>query len=62
MYKLHNNQLVTIRLGKRFLRGRSQLSTFIQAYTAYARGGGLGPLYAFPPENQHLIVITDNVL
>ena len=49
----------------RCLRGRSQLSTFMKAYTAYARGeggGGLGPPYAFPPENQHLILITDNVL
>ena len=31
-----------------FLRDRSQLSTFMKAYTAYARGGGLGPPYAFP--------------
>ena len=44
------------------LKGRSQLSTFMKAYTAYARGRGLGPPYAFPPENQHLILITDNVL
>ena len=25
-------------------------------------GGGMGPPYAFPTENQHLFVITDNVL
>ena len=42
------------------VRGRSQLSTFMKAYTAYARG--VGPPYAFFPENQHLILITDNVL
>ena len=47
------------------VRGRSQLSTFMKAYTAYARGeggGGLGLPYAFFPENQLLILITDNVL
>ena len=43
------------------LRGRSQLSTFMKAYTALG-GRGLGPPYAFFPENQHLILITDNVL
>ena len=45
------------------IRGRSQLSTFMKAYTAYDMqgGGGLGPQYAFPPENQHLFFITDNL-
>ena len=32
----------------------------MEAYTAYARGRGLGLPYAFFPENQHLILITDN--
>ena len=32
------------------VRGRSQLSTFMKAYRAYARGGGLGPPFAFPPK------------
>ena len=27
--------------GRRYLRGRSQLSTFMKAYTAYARGEGV---------------------
>ena len=46
------------------LRGRSQLSTFMKAYTAYAyaRGRESGATVRFPPENQHLFVITDNVL
>ena len=49
-------------IGATLLRGRSQFSTFMKAYTAYARGGGLGPPYAFFPKNQNLILITDNVL
>ena len=44
------------------LRGRSQLSTFMKAYTAYARGRGSGTTVRFSPENQHLFLITDNVL
>ena len=44
------------------VRGRSQLSTFMKAYTAYARGRGSGTTVRFPPENQHLFLITDNVL
>ena len=43
-------------------RGRSQLSTFMKAYTAYARGEGVWDHRTLFPENQHLIVITDNVL
>ena len=39
----HDNHAVT-------LRGRSQLSTFMKAYREYARGGGLGLPYAFPPK------------
>ena len=47
----------------RLLRGHSQLSTFMKAYTAYARGGGgLGPPYAFPPKINILFLITDNIL
>ena len=41
------------------LRGRSQFSTFMKAYTAYARGRGSGTTVRFSPENQHLILITD---
>ena len=44
------------------VRGRSQLSTFMKAYTAYARGRGSGTTVRFSPENQHLFLITDNVL
>ena len=45
------------------LRGRSQLSTFMKAYAAYARGEGVRDHRTlFFPENQHLILITDNVL
>ena len=44
------------------IRGRSQLSTFMKAYTAYARGRGSWTTVRFFPENQHLILITDNVL
>ena len=44
------------------VRGRSQLSTFMKAYTAYARGEGSGTTVRFSPENQHLFLITDNVL
>ena len=44
------------------VRGRSQLSTFMKAYTAYARGRGSGTTVCFSPENQHLFLITDNVL
>ena len=44
------------------VRGRSQLSTFMKAYTAYARGEGSGTTVRFSPENQHLILIADNVL
>ena len=35
------------------VRGRSQLSTFMKAYTAYARRRGPGTTIRFPPENQH---------
>ena len=45
-----------------FLRGRSQLSTFMKAYTAYARGEGVWDHRTLSPENQHLFVITDNEL
>ena len=48
--------------GSRRLRGRSQLSTFMKAYTAYARGEGVWDHRTLFPENQHLILITDNVL
>ena len=44
------------------VRGRSQLSTFMKAYTAYARGEGIWDHRTLFPENQHLILITDNVL
>ena len=44
------------------IRGRSQLSTFMKAYTAYARGEGVWDHRTLFPENQHLILITDNVL
>ena len=44
------------------LRGRSQLSTFMKVYTAYARRRGSGTTVRFSPENQHLFLITDNVL
>ena len=44
------------------VRDRSQLSTFMKAYTAFARGSGSGTTVRFPPENQHLLLITDNVL
>ena len=44
------------------VRGRSQLSTFMKAYTAYARGEGSGTTVRFPPENQHLFLITDNII
>ena len=44
------------------LGGRSQLSTFMKAYTAYARGEGVWDHHTLSPENQHLFVITDNVL
>ena len=44
------------------LRGRSQLSTFMKAYTAYARGEGVWDHRTLFPENQHLFLITDNVL
>ena len=44
------------------LRGRSQLSTFMKAYTVYARGRGSGTTVRFSPENKHLFLITDNVL
>ena len=44
------------------VRGRSQLSTFMKAYTAYARGRGSGTTVRFPSENQHLFLITENVL
>ena len=44
------------------IRGRSQLSTFMKAYIAYVRGRGSGTTVRFPPENQHLFVITDSVL
>ena len=50
-----------VRLCGHVFRGRSQLSTFMKAYTAYARGRGSGTTVRFPPENQHLILITDNV-
>ena len=36
------------------IRGRSQLSTFMKAYTAYARGSGT--TVRFSPENQHLFL------
>ena len=45
-----------------FFRGRSQLSTFMKAYTANARGRGSGTTVRFLPENQHIFLITDNVL
>ena len=44
------------------LRGRSQLSTFMKAYTAYARGEGVWDHHTLSPKNQHLFLITDNVL
>ena len=44
------------------VRGRSQLSTFMKAYTAYARGEGVWDHRTLFPENQHLFLITDNVL
>ena len=44
------------------VRGRSQLSTFMKAYTAYARGEGVWDHRTLSPENQHLFLITDNVL
>ena len=46
----------------KYIRGRSQLSTFMKAYTSYARGRAFGTTVRFSPENQHLILITDNVL
>ena len=46
----------------RYIRGRSRLSTFMKAYTAYARGEGVWDHRTLFPENQHLILITDNVL
>ena len=55
--QLFNNILLPIHL-----RGRSQLSTFMKAYTAYARGDGSVTTIHFPSENQHLFLITDNVL
>ena len=44
------------------VRGRSQLSTFMKAYAAYARGEGVWDHRTLFPENQHFILITDNVL
>ena len=54
------NELQGINILK--LRGRSQLSTFMKAYTAYARGEGVWDHRTLFPENQHLFLITDNVL
>ena len=43
-------------------KGSFTIMTFMKAYTAYARGRGSGTTVRFPPENQHLFLITDNVL
>ena len=37
-------------------KGSFTVIKFMKAYREYARGGGLGPLNAFFPENQHLIL------
>ena len=42
-----------------FIRGRSQLSTFMKAYREYARGRVSGTTVPFSPENQHVFLITD---
>ena len=39
-----------------------QLSTFMKAYTAHTMGEGVWGHRTLSPENQHLILITDNVL
>ena len=43
------------------VRGRSQLSTFMKAQRTLG-GRGSGTSVRFPPENQNLFLITDNVL
>ena len=44
------------------LRSRSQLSTFMKAYREYARGEGVWDHCMLFPQNQHLFLITDNLL
>ena len=60
-----NNDITDAELGLEgyvMFRGRSQLSTFVKAYTSYARGEGVWDHRTLSPENQHLILITDNIL
>ena len=57
-FTIYSFQVVNVTV----VRGRSQLSTFMKAYTVYARGREVGTTVRFSPENQHLFLITDNVL
>ena len=59
---ISGGNLINVEFNGRSLRGRSQLSTFMKAHTAYARGEGVWDHRTLFPENQHLILITDNVL
>ena len=51
MVSIWKSRGMSLGLKVRFLRGRSQLSTFMKAYTVYARGEGVWDhCTLFPPK------------